>query len=113
MMAPTLDAVPPVAGRRGRPRRRPNKLHADKGYDHRRCRRECRVRGILPRLARRGIDSSERLGRYRWKTERTFAWLAQFRRLAIRHERRADLHLALTTLGIAVICMRQVGRFCP
>jgi hypothetical protein len=41
-LASTLDAIPPVrSGKRGRPRRRPAKLHADKAYDHRRCRREC------------------------------------------------------------------------
>jgi transposase len=113
MLAPTLDAVPPIRGRRGRPRRRPNKLHADKGYDHRRCRRECRARGIAPRIARRGIDSGERLGCHRWKVERTLAWFAQFRRLAVRHERRADVHLALTTLGAAIICIQQLRRFCP
>lgn len=87
-------------------------LHADKGYDHRRCRRECRARGIVPRIARRGIDSNERLGRHRRKVERTLAWLAQFRRLAVRHERRPDVHLALATLATAVICMRQIRRFC-
>src|SRR6202048_5416539 len=36
-----LDAIPPVAGKLGRPRRRPEKLHADKAYDHRRCRNAC------------------------------------------------------------------------
>ena len=110
MLAVTLDAVPPVRGRRGRPRRRPDKLHADKAYDHRRCRGECRARGITPRIARRGIDSGEKLGRHRWKVERTLAWLAQFRRLAVRHERRADVHLAFTTLACAVVCMRQIRR---
>jgi IS5 family transposase len=113
MLAPTLDAVPLVRGRRGRPRRRPDKLHADKAYDHRRCRCECRARGIVSRIARRGIDSSERLGRHRWRVERTFAWLAQFRRLAVRYERRADVHLALTTLACAIVCIRQVRSFCP
>jgi IS5 family transposase len=34
-----LDAVPPVKGRRGRPRKRPEKLHAEKGYDFPFCRR--------------------------------------------------------------------------
>ena len=34
-----IDAVPPVAGRRGRPRQRPDKVHADKGYDYPKCRR--------------------------------------------------------------------------
>jgi len=114
MLAPTLDAVPGVrAKQRGRPRCRPAKLHADKAHDYRRCRRECRARGITPRIARRGIESSTRLGRHRWVVERTFAWLARFRRLTVRHERRADLHLALTTLACAVICLRQLRRFCP
>ena len=113
MLAPTLDAVPPVrSGRRGRPRRRPGKLHADKAFDHRRCRRECRARGITPRIARRGIESSERLGRHRWVVERTLAWLARFRRLAVRYERRADIHPAFTTLGCALVCLNQVRRFC-
>lgn len=93
MLAATLDAVPGVrTGRRGRPRRRPDKLHADKGYDHRRCldgsrcRRECRARSITPRIARRGIESSQHLGRHRWIVERTLAWLARFRRLTIRNQ---------------------------
>lgn len=62
-----LDAFPPVrSSRRGRPRRRPDKLHANKAYDHRRCRQECRAGGIVPRIARRGVESSQRLGRHRW-----------------------------------------------
>jgi transposase len=112
MLAPTLDAIPAVrSGRRGRPRRRPGKLHADKAFDHHRCRRECRARGITPRIARRGIESSECLGRHRWVVERTLAWLARFRRLAVRYERRADIHLAFTTLGSAFVCLNQVRRF--
>ena len=109
----TLDAIPPIrSGRRGRPRRRPGKLHADKAYDHRRCRRECRARGIKPRIARRGIESSQKLGRHRWVVERTLAWLARFRRLAVRYERRSDIHLAFTTLGCALVCLNQIRRFC-
>jgi transposase len=44
--------------------------------------------------------------------ERTLAWLARFRRLAVRYERRADIHLALTTLGCALVCLNQIRRFC-
>jgi transposase len=112
MLAPALDAVPPIKGRRGRPRCRPDKLHADKAYDHRVCRRACRRRGITPRIARRGIDSSERLGRHRWVVERTLAWLNRCRRLTVRYERRADIHLAFTTLGCALITFNQLQRFC-
>jgi IS5 family transposase len=89
-----LDVVPPIRQPRGRPRRRPKKLHADKAYDFRRCRRACRKRGIIPRIARRGVESSQRLGRHRWVVERTLSWIARFRRLTIRYERRAEIHLA-------------------
>jgi transposase len=112
MLAPTLDAAPGVRRGRGRPRRRPDKLHADKAYDHRRCRAECRARSVTPRIARRGVDTSERLGRHRWVVERTLAWLARFRRLAVRYERRADIHEAFVTLGCALVCMNQITRFC-
>jgi transposase len=113
MLVPTLDAIPPVrSGRPGRPRRRPDKLHADKAHDHRRCRRECRARGIAPRIARRGVESSERLGRHRWVVERTLAWLNRFRRLTVRYERRAGIHLAFTTLACALVRLNQIRRFC-
>ena len=113
MVAATLDAVPPVSGgKRGRPRRRPKKLHADKAYAGRPVREALRKRGITPRVARRGIEDSQRLGRHRWVVERTFAWMARFRRLALRYERRADIHLAFATLAAALICLGQIRRFC-
>jgi transposase len=112
-LAPVLDAIPGVrSGGRGRPRKRPAKLHADKAYDSRRCRMACRARNIMPRIARKGIDSSAHLGRRRWVVERTFAWFARFRRLATRYERRADIHQAFTTLAAALICINQRRRFC-
>jgi transposase len=43
--------------------------------------------------------------------ERTLSWIARFRRLTIRYERRADLHLAFLTLACAVICSRFLHRF--
>ena len=112
MLAPTLDAVLGVRSGRGRPKKRPDKLHADKAYDHRRCRKECRARSIVPRIARRGVETSERLGRHRWVVERTLAWLNRFRRLAIRYERRVDIHEAFVILGCALICLNQIRRFC-
>jgi hypothetical protein len=44
--------------------------------------------------------------------ERTLAWLGRFRRLAIRYERRADIHLAFLDLGCALLCfatLQHVG----
>jgi transposase len=106
-----LGSIPPVRRKRaGRPRRRPEKVHADKAYDFPRCRTYLRRRGITARVARRGVDSSERLGRYRWVVERTLAWLSQFRRLAVRYERRADIPIALTLVACAVVCLRFLQR---
>ena len=102
-----VDAFPPIhrpAGQPGRPRQRPHKLHADKANDSRRCRAVLRRRHIIPRIARRRIDSSECLGRYRWVVGRTIAWLPRNRRLLIRYERRPELHQAFLDLGCALIC---------
>jgi IS5 family transposase len=109
-----VDAIEPIRKprRRGRPRKRPKKIHADKGYDFPRFRKALRKRGIAPRIARRGIESSERLGRHRWVVERTLSWLNRFRRLKIRYERRDDIHQAFLDLGCALICWRYVQRFC-
>ncbi len=99
-----VDAIPPIKRPRGRPRRRPEKLHADKANDHRHCRAHLKRRRIQSRIARRGIESSKRLGRHRWVVERTLAWLARFRRLAIRYERRDDIHEAFLLIGCILIC---------
>ncbi|EKM98073.1 TIS1421-transposase B [Acidocella sp. MX-AZ02] len=100
--------MPAIRGRPGRPLQRPKKLHADKGYDYPRCRKACRRRSILPRIARKGVESKEKLGRHRWLVERAFAWLNRFRRLTIRYERRQDIHLALTKLACSLICLRAL-----
>jgi hypothetical protein len=52
-----------------------------------------RRRGITPRIARRGIEPSQRLGRHRYVVERSLAWLVGYRRLQVRYERRADILL--------------------
>jgi len=93
---------------RGRPRRRPVKLHADKGYDNRRVRRYLAGRGITARIARRGVESSARLGRHRWVVERTMAWLLGYRRLARRYDRSVQTITALLTLACALICHRRL-----
>lgn len=115
MIEEAVDAIRPIRGprgRSGRPRKRPKKLHADKGYNFARCRKALRKRGIKSRIARRGVDSSERLGRHRWVVERTLSWLNRYRRLKVRYERRSDIHQAFLELGCATICWGYVQRFC-
>ena len=112
-MLETVDAIGPVRGKRGRPRKRPTKLHADKAYDDGALRAALRERGIRPRIARRGVESSVRLGRYRWVVERTISWQQGFRRLRVRDEKRDDIHEALVHLANAMICWGRLnGHFC-
>src|SRR6266516_6701576 len=84
-LLPLLDGVPPVRGSVGRPRRRPDCLIADRGYDHDTYRRQLWQRGIKPVIARRQTEHGSRLGRYRWVVARTSAWLHPFTRLLVRY----------------------------
>jgi transposase len=107
-LIPLLDAVPPVRGRVGRPRRRPERLTADRGYDHDKYRDQLRQRGIKPEIARRQSEHGSGLGRYRWVVERTFAWLHQLKRLLVRYDHRADIHEAFLALGCCLVCYRRL-----
>ena len=104
-----LDAIEPIKRPRGRPRKRPEKVHADKAYDDQKCARALFRRGIKRRIARKKVESSEKLGRHRWIVERTLAWIAKFRRLTIRYERRDDIHEALLHLGCSLICLNYLS----
>jgi transposase len=103
-LLPLVEAIPPVRGQRGRPRRRPRRLQGDRAYDSKRHREALRKRGIQPVLARRNTEHGSGLGVYRWVVERTISWLHQLRRLRTRYERRDDIHEAFLTLGCIVVC---------
>ncbi|MFJ9683593.1 IS5 family transposase [Streptomyces sp. NPDC101194] len=107
-LMPLLDAIPRIRGVRGRPRHRPGRLYADRGYDYDKYPRLLRARGITPKIARKGTAHGSGLGKTRWVVERTFAWLHQFKRLRIRYEIRADLHLGLLQLACSIICLRRL-----
>jgi transposase len=54
------------------------------------------------------VDSSQRLGRHRWRVERSIARLLNNRRLATRYERRADILTGLLHLACALICAKKL-----
>ncbi len=103
-LIPMVDAIPPIAGKPGQPRRRPQRVQGDRAYDSDAHRQALRDRGITPVLARRLAPHGSGLGKYRWVVERTIAWLHQFRRLRIRYERYPELHQAFVSLGCIIIC---------
>jgi transposase len=112
MFEEMVDSIEPIRRPKGRPRKRPQKLHADKAYDAKKCRKALHMRGIKARIARRGKESSEKLGRYRWVVERTLSWLNRYRRLKVRYERRSDIYQAFLDRGCALVCWNYVRRFC-
>ena len=76
------------------------------GHGSRRCSR--RSRRSQGRTAP-DVEPKNRRGRYRWVVEGTLSWLNRFRRLKIRYEHRADIHLAFLQLGCALISLRFLG----
>lgn len=96
-----------IRSARGRPRHRPTKLHADKAYDIPALRTEIRRRGITVRIARKGIESTERLGRHRWIVEACLSWLLNNRRLVRRYERKADHFQAFADLACLLLSYRR------
>ncbi|MGX4731470.1 IS5 family transposase [Kitasatospora griseola] len=109
-LIPLVEAIPPIRSRCGPRRRRPGRLHGDKAYDHRFIRSYLRRRQIPARIARRGVESSQRLGRHRWVIERTVAWFGAFRRLHRRYERKADHFAAFASIAAALICTRRLSK---
>lgn len=108
-----VEAIPPIAGKVGAPRRRPDAVQGDRGY-HSKAKQqhlhEMRIRPIIPQ--QRDPHGSG-LGVWRWVVERTLSWLHQQRRLRIRYERRGDIHEALVKIGCILICHRYLERsFC-
>jgi len=103
-LAPLYNKVPPVAGKVGRPRKKPDALQGDLAYDSEPHRQGLREMGVEPVLPEKGIDDQSGLGETRWPVERTLAWVHQNRRLRIRYERRPDIHQAFLTLACIKIC---------
>ena len=107
-LIPLLDRVPTVKGRVGRPRTRPDRVYADRGYDHDKYRRLLRARGITPVIARRNTAHGTGLGQVRWVVERTFAWLNRCRRLAKDFENLTRNALAFLRLASIRLMLRRL-----
>jgi transposase len=99
-----VESVPLIPRPRGRPRRWPARLAADKAYDSFQVRAALRSHHIRPLIPHRGRPQERGIGAIRWVVERTVAWLNQFRRLRVRYERRDDIHEAFLLIGCALIC---------
>lgn len=108
-----VDSIPPIKQPRGRPRKRPDELLADRAYDaEQKIRQPLRERGITPYIAKRNTNHGSGLGKYRYVVEACFDWLFNWRRLRVRYEKRDDIHEAFLVLGCCMICWNRIQGFC-
>src|SRR5215472_2894699 len=103
-----LTGMPPVGGKPGPQREKPERLQGDTGYDSEPVRQLLRWLGITPVLAERQTEHGTGLGVYRWFVERTIAWLHSFGRLPRRLDRYTELQEAFLQLACDLICLRFV-----
>jgi transposase len=105
-----VDAIPPIQGPKGRPRRRPEAVYGDRAYGSKKNRDGLRQRHIKSRLARQGTPHGSGLGKVRWVVERALAWVGQARRLKVRYDRLPAMHRAFHLLQLARICCKVLQR---
>ena len=108
-----VDGIPPIKQHRGRPRRRPDEVLADRAYDaEEKIRQPLRRRKTRPLIARRNTENGSGLGKFRYVVEAAFDWLFNQRRLRVRYEKRDDIHQAFLTIGCFLICWCRIMEFC-
>ena len=108
-----VDAIPHIKQRRGRPRKRPDEVLADRAYDaEEKIRQPLRERRVTPLIAKRNTPHGSGLGKYRYVVEAAFDWLFNQRRLRVRYEKRDDIHQAFLIIGCLLICWRRILWFC-
>ena len=110
----TLDKVRVPRTTRGRPRKKVTRLIYDKAADSDELRDRLKKNGvdlICPHRSHRKRKSKQdgrKLRRYRkrWKVERTFSWIGNYKRLVVRYDRHIHMYRAffsvaciMTTLG--------------
>ena len=91
------------------------RMVGDKAYDSDRLRVTLATKGIEliapPRRNRKKVLQDGRaLRRYkrRWKVERTFAWIGNFRRLVVRYDRSITMYSAFFHLACLIITLRYL-----
>ena len=111
----TLNRVSVPRKGRGRPKQRPQRLIADRAYDSdplRKRLKTIKIDLIVPHRKNRKKPKTQderKLRRYRkrWKVERTIAWLGNFRRLIVRHERHIQMYRAFFHLACIMIVLNR------
>jgi hypothetical protein len=109
-LKPMLEAMPPVQGRRGRPRTKPKAVLADRAYGT----VAVIAMGIASFLARRSDKShGSGLGTMRYMVERTQACFSHFRRIRMCYERTGEHFQAFHDLAACCLVVNRIKRYFP
>jgi transposase len=103
-----LTSMPPVGGKPGPKREKPERLQGNRGFDSEPLRQVLRWMRITPVLAARNTEHGSGLGKFRWFIERTISWLHSFGRLHQRLDRLTEIQNAFLHLASALICLRML-----
>jgi transposase len=101
--------MPPVGGKPGPARQKPDSELGDRAYDSQPLRILLRWLGINPQFAARNTEHGSGLGVFRWFVERTISWIHSFGRVRRRLDRLTDIQEAFLQLACDIICLRFVG----
>lgn len=107
---PLLEKIPPCAGKRGRPRRRPQIFQGDAAYGIKAIVKKIIVQRIKPLLAPFGNQPKKHgsgLGKTRYVVERALSWFSNFRRLKLCYERIGQHFQAFHDLAACILCAQR------
>ncbi|MBU1259574.1 MAG: transposase [Planctomycetes bacterium] len=115
LLEPTIEKIAVPRRGRGRPRKNPKRIVADKGYDSDPLRERLAERGIelicpyRSNNKKKKYQDGRKLRRYkrRWTVERTFAWLQNFRTLVVCWDRKLTVYQGFFHIACILITLRQ------
>jgi transposase len=107
-LLPLVNAIPPIAGKRGAPLSRPQAVMADRAYHSEPHRMALSARSIATQIARRNTAHGSGLGIYRWYVEQTLALMHQFKRLRLRDDRDDQIHEDFMSIACSIMCWRRL-----
>ena len=116
LLEKTLRTIAVPRKDRGRPRKRPERLIADKGYDSDPLRRKLKARGIelicpyRSNNKQRKYYDGRKMRRYkrRYKVERTFSWFGNNRRLVVRWDRDITVYNAFFHIACMIVALKRL-----
>lgn len=108
MAVDLFKSVPPIQGRRGRPRRKPLAQVGDRGYGFPGVIAAVLAMNIISLLAERGSEHGSGLGKLRWIIEATMSWFGNFRRIKFCYEKHGEHFQAFHDLAATLIAFRKL-----